>query len=176
MQKKFLYFGAAALAAAIVVPGLALAGHGKAGLWQISVTMDMPGMQMPQMPDMSSMPPEVQARMKAMQLQMSNHNISLQHCMTAQEVTMDKPDFSHMQRNKDCSMENMKVSGHSFSGDMVCKNGDFVGNGHMQVTFDSDEHYSGENNITGTAHGHPMNMHETFDGKWISADCGAVKN
>jgi hypothetical protein len=172
MQTKFRYLGAAAIAAAILVPAMALASHGKAGLWQITVTMDMAGM--PAMPDMSSLPPEAQARMKAMQMQMSGHSMSIQHCMTAQEVSMEKPDFSKMGHNKDCSATNVQVSGHAFSADMVCKGGDFVGNGHMQVAFDSDEHYSGSSTMSGDAHGHPMNVKESFDGKWISADCGSV--
>ncbi|HSZ74785.1 MAG TPA: DUF3617 domain-containing protein [Rhizomicrobium sp.] len=172
MQKHFLYFGAAALAAVVLVPGLALAGHGKAGLWQVTVTMG--GMTMPQMPDMSQLPPEAQARMKAMQMQMSGHSMSVQHCMTPQEVSMDKPDMSHMMHNKDCSMANVVTSGHTFNADMVCTSGDFQGKGHVQMTFDSDEHYSGSSSMTGTAHGQPIDMKESFDGKWIAADCGSV--
>ena len=44
-----------AVAALSLVPGVAFAAHGKAGLWNISTIMDMGGMQMP---------PEAMAKMK----------------------------------------------------------------------------------------------------------------
>ena len=50
-----------AAAALVLVPGLAFAGHGKAGLWNISTTMDMGGVQMP---------PEAMAKMKTMGVKM----------------------------------------------------------------------------------------------------------
>ena len=36
-----------AVAALVLAPSIAYAGHGKAGLWNISTTVDMGGMQMP---------------------------------------------------------------------------------------------------------------------------------
>ncbi|MBN9631682.1 MAG: DUF3617 domain-containing protein, partial [Actinobacteria bacterium] len=83
------------------------------------------------------------------------------------------PPVGH--HNKDCKMENMKTDGNSFSGEMICT-GEVTGKGRMQVVYDTPEHYSGEMTMQGTAHGRPMNMHQTFEGKWAGATCKGVKN
>jgi tetratricopeptide (TPR) repeat protein len=130
----------------------ALASHGKVGLWDITVEMNMPN---------------------AMGVQPPNGNtMTSQHCMTAAEVSSDKPPA--MTHNKDCSMQNVNVSGGTYAADMVCSGPDMQGNGHVSTAFDSDTHYSGQMTFTGTAHGHPVDMTNSFEGKWVSADCGDV--
>jgi hypothetical protein len=157
-----LVLGAAALA-----PMTALAAHGKVGLWEITTHMSMPGMS-------AQIPPEAMARMKAMGIQMpGNQTFTAQHCMTADEVAQDKPP--PMRNAQDCVMSNYSHDAHNVSVDMVCKGANMDGQGHVNVSYDSDEHYSGSFSFTGTAHGHPANMTNSFDGKWISADCGSVK-
>ena len=68
-------------------------------------------------------------------------------------------------------MVNEKTSGDSFSADMVCA-GQSRGSGHIQVTYDSDAHYAGQMTMSMSAGGQPMKMTNSFEGKWISADCG----
>ncbi|HWF62996.1 MAG TPA: DUF3617 domain-containing protein [Rhizomicrobium sp.] len=161
--------GAAGIAAAsLLVAVPALAGHGKVGLWNMTNKMDMPGMQMP---DMSKLPPEVQARIKAMHMSTNGGGIKMQHCMTQAEVDQNKPPM----QNKECKLVSSKVEGRTYSGDVACT-GQFNGTGHMQVTYDSDEHYSGSMDMKGTHDGQPMNMHSTFEGQWVSASCGNVTN
>ncbi|HEY4124501.1 MAG TPA: DUF3617 domain-containing protein [Rhizomicrobium sp.] len=160
-------FAAGIAAAGLLVSG-AVASHGKAGLWNATTTMEMEGM--PQMPDMSQMPPEVQARMKAMNIQPSGKGIKSQYCMTQAQVDQDRPPVN----NKNCKVTGYKVVGHTYTGDMVCT-GDFEGTGHVEATYDSSEHYKGSTTMKGTGHGHPVNMHLTFEGQWVSANCGAVK-
>jgi hypothetical protein len=159
--------GAAGIAAAsLLVITPAFAGHGKAGLWSITTKLDMPGVQMP---DMSQLPPEVQARMKSMHMSTGGGGMKAQHCMTQAEVDQDKPPM----QNKECKLVDSKVVGHTFSGDVACS-GQFNGTGHMQVTYDSDEHYTGFMSMKGTHEGQPMNMRSTFEGQWISGSCGSV--
>ncbi len=155
-------------AASLLISGAALAGHGKAGLWTVTNRMDMPGMQMP---DLSQLPPEARARMEAMHVNMPNHGMTTQHCMTQAEVDEDKPPTAR----KECKLVKSSVVGHTYSGDVAC-NGEFTGTGHVQVTYDSNEHYSGTMAMKGTHEGRPMNMHYSFEGKWISANCGNVTN
>lgn len=157
---------ALALAVAAVLPMAAMAAHGKAGLWEITSHMSMPGM-------MAQIPPDQLARMQAMGMRMPNgQGITTQHCVTAEEAAMDKPP--PMRNAKDCAMSNVSHDAHTFSADMVCS-GDMEGRGHVSVNYDSDEHYSGSYSFTGSSHGHPANMTTSFEGKWISADCGSVK-
>jgi hypothetical protein len=159
-------FGYAVLAVAVVaLPISAVASHGKAGLWDITVSMKMA--------NAPQIPPDQLAKMKAMGITIPNGNtMTVQHCMTQAEVAADKPP--QMQRNKDCAMQNIKSSGGAYSADMVCSGPDMTGNGHFQVSYDSDSHYAGQMTFSGTSHGHPAAMTNSFNGKWVSADCGNV--
>jgi len=156
------------LATAVSVSLAAWAGHGKAGLWDINIQTNMGQMQ--GMPDMSKMPPEVQARMKAMGMQMNGSGMTVRHCMTAADVNAEKPNMSH---NAECKAINVNMSGQTYSADLVCK-GKMNATGHVQFTFASPEHYFGSETMTGTANGHPVNHTTKIDARWISADCGKV--
>ena len=154
------------LGAAAIAPVVALASHGKAGLWEITTRMSMPNM-------MAAIPPDQMARMQAMGVHMPNgQTFTTQHCMTAEEVAQDKPP--PMRNTQDCTTTNVTHDAHAMNVDMVCK-GEMDGQGHLTLNYDSDEHYSGSYTFTGTAHGHPASMSNSFEGKWISADCGSVK-
>lgn len=145
MDWKLVAAGAAAVL--IATAGAALADHGKAGLWQVSTKTSIPGMAAPQV-------------------------FTSQHCMTEAEV---KRDAMPPSSNPDCKMTNGKMSGGSFSGDMVCT-GRSAGNGHISVTYDSNTHYAGQMTMAMNAGGQTMHMSNTFEGKWISADCGKVNH
>ena len=163
---KLILFAGVALCAASVA---ATASHGRVGLWSMSVTM---GGDHPPMPDMSQLPPEAQARMRAMGMSMGGNTMTVRHCMTAEEVASDMPHMDP-RATHDCEMTNVHHDGHSFSADMVCNKG-FIGSGHMMFSFDGDSHYTGDVAMNGTADGHPMNQHEKIDAHWISADCGGL--
>jgi hypothetical protein len=49
-----------------------------------------------------------------------------------------------------------------------------TGAGHVEVVYSGDSSYTGKMTFAGSAQGHPMNMTNTFSGRWISADCGGV--
>jgi len=140
--------GAAILGAVgvLVVSGPAFAAHGKAGLWDLSVTVSAPGMDHPQV-------------------------VSNQHCMTAGEVA--SPGLSAPSQSG-CSMQNAQTEGTTLSGDLVCT-GEHKGSGHMTVTYDSPEHYSGTMTFTSTADdGTSVAVSQKMEGRWVSASCGNV--
>jgi len=147
----------------------ALASHGKIGLWNITITM---GGNAPNMPDMSKLPPEAVARMKAMGMSMGSNTIRVQHCMTAQEVASDVPEVNS-NRNQSCTVSNVMHTGKTMSADMKCT-GDFQGTGQVEVTYDSDAHYAGEMKMNGVANGHPMTQDQKMEGTWVSASCGSI--
>lgn len=151
----------------MLAAGSAVASHGKVGLWSITITVSGDS----QMPDMSKLPPEAQARMKAMGMSTHGNSMTVQHCMAAQEVATDVPKLSGRNMN-DCKMVNVQHIGHTMSADMTCS-GNFQGTGHVQFTYDSDTHYTGEVTMTGTANGHPVNHDQKMEGRWLSADCGS---
>lgn len=164
VSKRVVISGAGLALAVAAVP--AIASHGKVGLWNVTVTMQMAGM--PGMPDMSKLPPEAQAAMRAHGVTMNGHTITATHCMTAEEVNSDTPP--DMSRHKECKMTNVRAGGQSLSADMVCS-GNMQGTGHLDISFDSPEHYTGKSSMTGTIDGRPVNNVTTFEGRWVSADC-----
>ncbi|HEX3809943.1 MAG TPA: DUF3617 domain-containing protein [Rhizomicrobium sp.] len=140
------------------------AGHGRAGLWTITTRVNMP--------DMPKMSPEQMAQMKAAGVNMSGSNTFVaQHCVSAQEAAMDRPPVGQSQHG--CSMNNYKFVHGKMSADMTCT-GDNQATGHLDVTYDSDKHYSGAVRMTAMQDGKPLSMTNTFEGKWVSADCGSV--
>ena len=167
LSKKFVLgvAGAALLAAPIA----ALAAHGKAGLWQMTVTIAGTNAHMP---DMSSLPPEAQARMKAMGIGMDGNSITIQHCMAATDFATGKIPLSSG-RNKNCTNSNVSFDGNRMTADVTCT-GSFVGTGHFEANWDSDEHYTAEVSITGTHNGQPVTNHEKIEGRFLSAQCGAA--
>jgi len=144
----------------------ALAMHAKPGEWQVSMKMNMSGI--PQIP------PAQLAKMRAMgiRLPMGGDTITVTHCMTPSEAAMDKIPAMSKEHQKYCTTQNLKTSADSMSADMVCT-GKVQGGGHMQVQFDSPEHYAGKVSMSFNANGHPMSSTNTFEAKWLSADCKA---
>lgn len=158
-----LRYVAAALAIVLAVPGVSLAGPGKAGLWEVTT----------QMGGMPQIPPEALAKMRAAGVNAPmNNTFTTQHCVTPEEAAAAKPPS--MSRSKDCQMGKINAAGASVSGDLTCSGSEMNGTGHFQVSYDSAEHYSGQMTFTGDAHGHHMDMTNKFEGKWLSASCGTV--
>ena len=153
----------------LMLAGTAFASHGKIGLWSVSMTMSGMGANMP---DMSGMPPEAAGRMKAMGMSMSGNTMTTQHCMTAEEVANDVPTF---RGDQSCKMSNIAHHGAAMSADVTCS-GEFKGTGHVQFNYDSDTHYTGQTQMRGTMNGRPFSQDQNFEGRWLSASCGAVKN
>ncbi len=150
----------------IAVSGPALALHAKPGEWQVTVKMDMAGM--PQIP------PEQLAKMRAMgiHLPVGGDAMTVTHCMTPEEAAMDKIPAMSKEREKYCSVQNLKTSPEGVSADVVCT-GKVQGSGHMSVRFDSPERYAGKVSMNVVADGHPMNSTSTFNAQWLSAECKA---
>jgi len=164
ISKRVLCLAAGAATVAVVsVP--AIAGHGKVGLWNVTITTNMGGVAMP---DMSKLPPEAQAAMRAHGVTMNGNTMSVQHCMSQEEVDASGPP--PMRNQKDCTMMNTKLGSNSFSADMTC-HGEMNGTGHVEVSYDTPEHYVGKTTMSGTMQGHPVSMATTFEGRWASADC-----
>jgi hypothetical protein len=154
-------------AALSLVPGAALAGHGKAGLWNITTSIGgMPSVQLP---------PEAMARMKAMGMKMPSggQSFSSQICMTQAEVDSDKlPPVG--KNDMGCTSHVTSQTANSMSAETVCT-GDMKGTGRMQISYSGAEHYSGSYSFKGMIHDRSMETNSTFKGDWIKADCGAVK-
>ena len=78
-------------AIAALLPAVAFAAHGKAGLWSSTTTMSVPGM--------------------------GPQSHSATFCMTPAQVNSDAPAGG----NPDCTYNNVHVTGQTYTADMVCK-------------------------------------------------------
>jgi hypothetical protein len=162
------------LAAAATLPLSASAyNHGKPGLWQTTVQMNFAKGGPPPMPALS---PQVLAMMKQMGREPPpdmTKPMTSKFCLTPEQANADKPPAPQQQGN--CQMENLKRDGHTFTADMVC-DGAMKGTGHMSVSYDNEEHYTGSVHFTGTnPRTGDIDMTNEFSGQWLGADCGSVK-
>ena len=160
---------AAALVAAVAMPAAAVAAHGKAGLWKITVTLQGAGHPLP------GISASDLAQMKAMGVQIPNTRVvSTQHCMTAAEVSSQELSALRQPAGSGCALTNKAATGQTFTADMVCT-GEMKGRGQVVVSYDSPEHYTGRTTFSGTAHGRPAQMTTILEGRWIAASCGSVQ-
>jgi Protein of unknown function (DUF3617) len=163
MRLRVGMFGACVLALGIAA-GPALALHGKAGLWQLSVRMNMANL---------NIPPEQLTKMKAMGINLPNsQTISATHCMTPDEVSLDRPINTHSSKN--CTFSKSVVQGDAIDVDLTCSAGNTQETGHISVTYDGNEHFVGDTRFTGTANGHTTDVSTHIEGRWLSPDCGKV--
>ena len=156
------------LTAAVSTP--ALCAEPQPGLWGQTMTMDMSGMEMPEMP---AMPPEVLAQMEAAGIEMPNLDFSQprtnssQYCLTAEDIANREPFGGDEDMDDNCTQQNFVRDNNGMSMDLVCT-GDMNGTGRLEYVFDSATHF------TGTMQGRPANMTNTMEGNWVSGDCGNV--
>ena len=154
--------------ALILAPVAAMAAHGKAGLWTVTSTMEMPNM-----PKMPAMPPEAMAMMKARGMPMPGQPFTTQMCMTQEQVNADKPPAVS---NDDVSCDNKIISqsASAMHSQMTC-HGRVNGVGDMQISWRGTDHYEGTYSFKGTAEGRPQEMMTHYSGEFVKADCGSVK-
>lgn len=172
MKLQYTWLAAAAFATGASAQNL------KPGLWEVTNKMggsgDM-GAAMAQMQkEMANMPPEqrkmMQEMMKKQGVQMGpGGGMSSRICMT-KEMTERNEVPAHQ---GDCRMTNQQRSGNTLKFAMKCTNPPATGEG--QVTIASPEAYTMRMNMKTTIDGKPQAMSMDAAGKWIGADCGALK-
>jgi hypothetical protein len=145
---------------AVTLPGAALAGHGKAGLWSVSSTTQM-NMTMPGMG----------AGDRAMAMPATSH--TTQMCMSQEEVDSSAPPHID-QAGTGCTTKLLSATATSMKAAMTC-NGRLKGSGQMQITYRGAEHYQGTYDFKGQVEGNATAMTTRFKGDWVKADCGAIK-
>ena len=143
--------------------GAALAGHGKAGLWNVTSTTEMN----------MTMPPQVAAQMKSMHSQAPAQTHTSQMCMSQEEV--DSGSAPHIDpAATGCVTKVTSATASGMTAAMTC-NGRLKGTGQMRISYRGAEHYSGTYDFKGTVEGNATTMDTHFKGDWVKADCGAIK-
>ena len=174
---------AAALAAlsALALPAAAQAM--KPGLWEVSNKMQSSNVQVDQamaqmQQQMASMPP---AQRKQMEEMLAKQGVQigsgadagamrLKICMTKEMI---EQSALPQQQQGDCKTTAQPRTGNTQKISFTCSNPPSSGEG--QYTFSGSEAYTGRMVVTSTVQGKPEKMTMDGTGKWLSADCGAIK-
>lgn len=149
MNAKFL-FGACVAAAATTAfaanPfGDAFKGKMKPGLYEVRMEMEMPGM--PQ--------------------GMGKQQMTMQNCVTAEDLEGGRLGRSEQQKMEQCEIKNFRMSGNTASYTTECK-------GDMQMTADTTVTFAGDNykmdmKMNMNQGGQVMKMHQKMDGRYLGA-------
>ena len=168
--------------AAVVLAAFALGAGAqtlKPGLWE--VTHKMQGAHMDAMAQMqqqmAKMPPE---QRKMMEEAMARQGVkigaggpgggmSMKVCMTREMI--DKNELG--EQRPDCKTTKQSRSGNTLKTAFVCTNPPSSGEG--QFTYNSSEAYTMKVTATSQIEGQSQKVDMEGSGKWLGADCGAVK-
>jgi hypothetical protein len=159
----------------------AMAQSTKPGLWEInnkvggSAEMDKAMAQMQQ--QMAGMPPAQRKQMEDMMAKQgmsmgagAGGGMSVKVCMTREMV--ERNEIAQPQQG-DCKSTASPRVGNTQKISFSCTQPPSSGEG--QITFTSNEAYTMKMVTTSTVRGKPEKMTVEGSGKWLSADCGAVK-
>src|SRR5256885_12064105 len=122
-------------ASVALLPAAALAAHGKAGLWNVTSSMEMA--------NMPQIPPEAMAMMKSRGMKMPGMGqpMTSQICMTQEQVNGDIPPAMH-NRGENCTGKVLSQTATSMKSEVTC-HGRMEGVGHAEISWRGNEHYEG---------------------------------
>jgi hypothetical protein len=170
-----------ALAAIAAHPAAAQPGKLQPGLWEQAMTMKSASGQMEsQMAQMqqqlASMPPEQRKMMEDMMAKQGvamsggGRNTTIKMCISPEQA--ERGDVP--QHEGDCKQEVVERNGSTLRFRFACK-GNPPTTGEGEYTMASPTSYSGRTTVLTQVQGKPEKMEMTHTGRWIGADCGAIK-
>jgi|SRR5579863_672969 len=137
-------------------------GKGKPGLWEVTTTRTMGGMQLP-----PNVPPDVAARM-------GGGPMTTQVCVT--QAMVDKYSGPPPQSRGNCQVTNMTTKPDGYTAEIACS-GQFTGKGTVDMTVIDSDHTKTKVHMAGAAgpQGHPIDMTMESNATYKGADCGSVQ-
>lgn len=168
-----------AAAALVLLSAAAAAQTLKPGLWENTFTMKSTsgGMEkaMAEMQaQMAKMPPEQRKMMEQMMAKqgvgMGPKGNTVKFCMTPEDAARQELPAAEGK----CQQKITRRSGNTLAMSFTCA-GNPPSSGEGEYTVVSDTAYSGKSVVNTTANGKPERMDMTVNGKWLAADCGAIK-
>lgn len=169
------------LVAGLLAAGAAHAQTLKPGLWQITHDTQGSGEMAQAMAEMrkqmAAMPPEQRKMMEEMMAKQGTQmpsaapggGMAVKICMTREMVERNAIPA----QQGDCRTTQQSRSGNTIKVAFACTNPPSRGEG--EVTMASPEAYSSKMSVTTTVEGKPQKLDMRSSGKWLGADCGAVK-
>jgi hypothetical protein len=147
----------------------------KPGLWETSVTMQMPGMAIPE-DRLAKMTPEQRAQVEAMMSSRMGRGaqpISTRSCETAE--TLKREQTYGQDKNKTCKATTVSATGSKRVIQISCATENVKSEGTMTVEMPDPEHFAGTMVMHVNTQGRSMDTTQKISGKWLGSDCGDVK-
>lgn len=147
------------------------------GLWEQRMLMqnDKMNQAMAQMQQqMAGMPPEKRKQMEAMMAKQGismggpGQPITAQVCITPEQAARDEIPA----REGKCKQTRSERSGNTLRFAFTCEDGS---SGEGEYTLQGPKAHSGKMVINGVRNGKTERMEMQHSGRWLAADCGAVK-
>jgi hypothetical protein len=167
---------------AVHVPAQAQAQKLAPGLWENSITLKsgdnrMDAAMARMQEELAKMPPEQRKQMEAM---MANRGVALGGAGAAPNavrvcISKEQAERNELPTSTDgrCKRDALERSGSTLKFKVTCT--DPAGTGEGSFNFSSDKAYSGNMVMNVTREGRAMRMEIQQEGKWLGADCGALK-
>lgn len=167
------------LAAAVLAAAATHAQSIKPGLWEHAFTIksasgQMEGAMAEMQKQMAALPPDQRKMMEQMMAQqgvgMGPKGQSVKICITPEEAARQEVPAAE----GNCTQKVTQRSGNTIKVSFSC-GAPHPSSGEGEISFQSPSAYTGKTTVTTTVQGKPERMDMTTTGKWLSADCGAVK-
>ena len=177
---------AVVLSATVLGPGLCATAHAQTqklrpGLWENSVTMKSQSGQleaaMAQMQkSMASLTP---AQRKQMEQAMAQQGVSMGPSGNTVKVCIspEQADLDRIPAQEGCTQNVQRTGPNAVAMTFSCKGtqGQPPTTGEGTMTFQGPTAYTGNFKVKTTSNGKPEQIDMVQNGKWLAADCGAIK-
>lgn len=179
-------FSVSAVSAALLLTGALSAAHAqpqklRPGLWEHTVAMKSQSGQMEaamaqMQKSLASMTPEQRKQMEQMMAQqgvsMGPKGNTVKMCITAEQADLD-----NIAPQEGCTQTVKRTGPNTVAMSFSCKGsqGEPPSSGEGTMTFSGPTAYTGNFKVKTTASGKPEQIDMAQTGKWLSADCGAIK-
>lgn len=180
MNKQFCAWPLITITALLAGPAAAQSAFKlQPGLWEQSMTMktasgEMEAKMAQMQQQMASMPPEQRKMIEDMMAKqgvgMGGRNNAIRMCISAEQA--ERGDMP--QHDGNCKQEMLERTGTTIRYRFSCT-GERPTSGEGEYTMTSPTAYSGRASVVSQVKGKPEKIDMTQAGRWISADCGAIK-
>ncbi|MCZ2104373.1 MAG: DUF3617 domain-containing protein [Comamonadaceae bacterium] len=151
------------------------------GLWEVQTTVKTSSGQMEaamaqMQQQLARMPPEQRKQMEQMMggrsLPSADGGQTTKICMTQQDADMDD-----VQMREGCTQKTTRIDAKTLKVSFQCpaRGSEPASSGEGTVSMTSPEAYSGHHQMQTVTRGKPERIDMTQKGRWLAADCGAVK-
>ena len=172
MQKLLLCFSLILLTATTLCNGAEI--NMRPGLWQVTTSSDLlllvPHIPAEQMQSITNLAKEYGLELPQMEM-----GAAVSQACVTQEMSAQKTLPVLAQNALGCVSKNASRTGNNYKAEFICDSPELKGSIFAEATITGAESFTGKTQFIGTAQGNALNEKADIFGKWINADCGAVK-